>query len=281
MDWGTIILAGLGAALGSLLALPVRNQTARMVIAVALVVIGANLGGRYGPELLGPSLGGIIRDTTGQTDEVDTALAELGSDPFFAALLETGAVEEDEIRARLREAYRAGGVDGLENEAARIGQDLGATLVADYFPRARDEDLLATVRATSDLIAHLAERDALLCHAWTMGTPFDVARFRSLVGAEREAALQESFVSLIRNVLPEVPEVDLAAAQRVIFAASAAAQGTLSPEAISVFIGQRPPADAAEARAVCLAFHTLFVHILAAETPANTLRVLYLRAGGG
>lgn len=283
MDWTSIILAAiggaLGAAIGTLMALPFQSKSTKSIVAVAITILGATLGGRLGPTLLDPYLGGSLRDAMGQTAAVEEQLQALRDDAFFAALIDGGAVSEDELRARLLDAYREGGAEGLKREAGVIGQENGERVFSEYLPRASDADIMEVTRAMTEIMAHLSQTDPQMCYDWLFGAQhgriFDAVAFGERIGAERENRLHAAFTEAVRNAAETPPETSLKAAQAGVQQAGAAAGAMFTQENVGIITGERPAADEAEAKLACDAMRALYENALEQENAADVLRLLF------
>ncbi|MCP5433484.1 MAG: hypothetical protein H6923_09475 [Alphaproteobacteria bacterium] len=277
MDWTALILAtisgALGGLLGGLLGLPFKNKTARAVALVVPVVLCA----RLLPDVLEPHLGPLLRTGTGQDDAVERQLDSLRDEPVFAAILERGDVSEEEIKARLVEAYRKGGTDGLAREAARIGQEYGGSIAFAYFPRARNEDLIDVASALVDIQEFLVSADPGLCYRWLFGGDFDPIKFDRLVGRDRAKALGDAFTAVIRNGYDAVPEFDRVRAQIGMRAAVIAALGQSDANMIAVATGQRRAATREEETFACRASHDIYAYVLGLENAADVLRLMFIQ----
>jgi hypothetical protein len=282
MDWTQVILAGLGgglgAALGSLLAVPFSSKSTKSTIAVIAVVIGSSLGGKFGPQLAEPYLGPLLRDATGQTADVESQLATLKGDPFFAALLAAKPDLEPQIKARLVEAYRKGGADGLKREAGLIGSEYGGTIFSTYAPCAKSDDLKEVFTAVTDIADELTKSDPELCYVWLFGTKigktFDSVEFSRSVGSAREKHLASGLVAMIKNAAPAPIAYDRKAAQQGVKRAAEAMAAQLGQQNLPLLTLERVATTTDEQRLVCAATATLYKAALAEPNSGDVLRAI-------
>ncbi len=278
MDWAQIIMAaiggGIGAALGAALAhlLGLRNRAS--LIAVIFLVLGASLGGRLGPVLLGDTLGRELRSATGQTAQVEKELDALESQPIFAAIFKENPQAKEEIRQRLLDAFERGGMDGLLQESVVIGQTYGGSVLVRYVPRARPDDLMAFARAYVTVGDRLYPDHPALCHGWLGGSVLDVSRFSNVIGQENLSLFNETISNIIINAREEPFPIEQPATQEAVEEIMSVLLTTY-PETILPLLRGEVPVQTLEQKAqICGFTIDLYKAIADHERGVSVLRLL-------
>lgn len=210
MDITSIILAGIGGALGAGLGLLFGARMPRrgdgfgqpQIIAIALTVVGALIV----PVAAGPLVSGE-RGAHGGRDmgaEVDAMFAE---NRMLQALATVDPDAQQRMRERAIEAFRTGGAEQAEQVMYEEAFVLGQTAVVVYGPRATDEALLGLQRTLLSVARNLMSEPQYCYTLLYSGIAPQNISSRQAMEAGRHAAyapMQDAMVALVLAAGPEV-----------------------------------------------------------------------------
>lgn len=108
---------------------------------------------------------GLAVGVSAQTSDIDRAIER---NPALAAIIGIDPAREDQIRRRLHDAY-ALGIDELEQEALRIGREVGQQLMPKLIAYSPDETVLQFLRITNVALEEAAAQSGTHCHTFLIG----------------------------------------------------------------------------------------------------------------
>ncbi len=282
MDWASLIIAGLSGgiagAVGGLLS-GLFGGRAQSIIVTVFVVAGVVALPRFISPYIEPHLGPLLRDATGQTAVLDEELDKLMAEPLFEAITDGDPEKEEEIKQRLRDAYRTGGEKALMAEAQKIGEEFSGTMVFAKMPYARDEDIVAFFQTSVNILRRLEFDNADMCYQWSYGAqfgdPVDPDAFNRAIGDSLNKDLIDTMVAIVKNASSTLVAYDQFGAQLSIQLTANAVLGRLQQGPLEVITGLRPAQSADEKRIVCRATGDMYAYILGLDNGADTFRELF------
>ncbi len=210
MDLTSILLAGLGGALGAGVGilvgsrLPGRSDRlgVRQGVTIALAVAGALVM----PIAAAPLLSGEreASDTRNIGAEIDNMFAE---NEMFEALATVDPDAQHRMRERAVEAYRSEGAERAEQVIYEEAFVLGQTAVMVYGPRATDEALLMLQRTLLAVARNLIDEPAYCYTLLYSGiAPQNITSQQALEAGRHPAyaRMQDAMVALVLAAGPEI-----------------------------------------------------------------------------
>jgi hypothetical protein len=279
MDWAFLSLTAIGGVAGAGIGLLVgrifraqpdgRNFGMARVIALLLLVAGANLGPRY----LDPYLGEPIRNVLAA--QVDRAVeATLLQEPIFQVLEEYAPEQAQAWRTSIAAAYRRGGYAESVRASEAEGERIGGWIITEYGPRASDASILslyvAMVALTEDTLIH-HPRDCYGFYFYdVVGGPQapDLAE----LGAD-ENDLVEPMLDMVRSASSEAVDYDKRIADAVQNEAYERALAVLGDNRADLLDG-RLPVNEGEYELACLAMLEFLSTYLDSDNVSTGLRGL-------
>ncbi len=281
-DWASLIIAGLSGgiagALGGMLG-SLFGGRGRSTLTVIFIVAGVVFLPRYIEPVLNPYIGPLMRDVTGQTDQAEREMENLTANPLLAAVIGDDPEKEADVRARLTEAYRVGGIRGIRSEIENIGREYGQDAVFAKLPRAQAADVLAYFNAVTDGVRHMVWSSPDICYQWLYGAqygdPVDGEALITALGEERVKVLFGAMVAVINNAGADPVVYNRESALQRIQAAAGRAFSRVDQGSFAVMAGERAPQSREEMIVACQATGDLYTHILQGDAPADTIRELF------
>jgi hypothetical protein len=255
MDWASIIIAGIGGGAGGLagglvgVLFPRREDGSQSLLATIVMVVLVVGGMRLLPPILEPHIGQPIREWVGgQQQEALSAEIEVlfESMPLFTVMAEKDPAIVVEVRERVLEAYRQGGLDAANAVARAEGERLGAQAVADYAPLADDASLIAFNRAVIALGQDLRETPQACYGFYYSDVVPGAARFQSAVDVTEYPSfnlMMTAMADLVRNAQDVRPGFDAERAAAVQAGMQQVLLERYSAEALQFFTGVEPAND--------------------------------------
>ena len=282
MDWASLIIAGLSGgiagAVGGLLG-GLFGGRAQSTIITVFVVAGIVVLPRFITPYIEPYIGPLVRDATGQTAVLDEELDKLMAEPLFEAISEGDPEKEEEIKQRLRDAYRTGGEKALLAEVQKIAEEFSDTTVFAKMPYARDEDIVAFFQASVNILRRLEFDNADMCYQWSYGAqfgdPVDPMAFNRTIGERLNKDLIDAIVAVVKNASDTLVTYDQFGAQMSIQQTANAVLGRLEQGPLEVITGLRPAQSTDEKRIVCRTTGDMYAYILGLDNGADTFRELF------
>ncbi len=282
MDWASIVIAaisgGIGGAVGGLLG-GLFGERAQSTITVIFVIAAVVVLPRFIEPYVEPVIGPALRDATGQTAAFEEQLEQVMAEPIIEAVVDGDPAKEKEIRERLTEAYRTGGIRGFAKEVEAISTEFGETTVFAKLPYARDQDIISLFQTSVDILRLMEFENPAACYQWSYGAQYndelDPIIFEQIVGRDLNQKLMRNMVAIVKNA-GDMPVVyDRAGARFSIQQTAAAVIARLDQGTLQVIGGVRPAKSDEEKRAVCRATGNMYAFIIGLDNASDTFREMF------
>ena len=290
MDLAEIALAaiggGAGALVGSLLGglfglIFLRGKGDKPNMIAIILTVGLTVAGsRFMPDILEPYIGETVRGALAEGDiaqfEADV-IEGMETEPFFIVGNQYAPERAEAWREAVFAAYRSGGEDAAMTVSHQHGEEIGAWLVAEYTPRATDENLEAFYRAMLDLLQGPLSTRPAACYTYFFSV--------QVPGAAEQMA--EVDLNSVLNAMVQLPAgaaetpvaYDAALGGEVQMAAGQAALQRLGA-GNEVLFGQRMAENEAEYALACSAMGAFLETMLAHEHSGPGMRALAAASAG-
>lgn len=189
-------------------------------------------------------------------------------DPLLGRLVEDHPELMHGLEARLISAHLVAGLDGVRFEGERFGLQRSADLTAEYFSRARSEDLVALMELQGEVFADLAASAPELCYPFLFGLQADEIDVARRMDEEIPINVEKLTQDLILNAEKNVPLFDTDLGENIIRKAQvdiALDHGELGVRLLS---GEHRPQSVEEARDLCN-IYSRFFSMVSAEGSAR------------
>ena len=212
----------------------------------------------YLAPVLAPTLVRILPDPI----YFDEAL----EDPLLSRLVADHPDLMHGLEARLITAHLVAGLDGVRFEGERIGLQKSTGLTADYFSRARGEDLVALMELQGEVFEDLAISDPELCYPFLFGLQANEAEIALRMDEEIPLNVEQRTQDLILNAATSVPAFDHQLGEFVIRKAQVDIALDHGERGIRLMSGNYRPQTAEEATELC-AIYSRFFAAVSSEGP--------------
>jgi hypothetical protein len=279
MDWAFLSLTAIGGVAGAGIGLLIgrvfrvqpdgRNFGMARVLALLLLVAGANLG----PPYLEPYLGKPIRNVLAA--QVDRAVeATLQQEPIFQVLQEYAPEQAMAWRTSIAAAYRRGGYAESVRASEAEGDRIGGWIITEFGPRASDESIVSLYENMVALTEETLIHHPRACYGFYF---YDVAGGPQApdlaeLGAD-ENDLVEPLLDMVRTASSGAIDFDQEVADAVQNQAYDSAVSVLGADRVDLLDG-RLPVDEVEYRLARLAMLEFLSAYLDSEYAVTGLRGL-------
>lgn len=185
-------------------------------------------------------------------------------DPLLGRLVEDHPDLMQGLEARLIAAHLVSGLDGVRFEGERFGLQKSTGLTADYFSRARGEDLVALMSLQGEVFEDLEETAPELCYPFLFGLQADEADVALRMDEEIPLNVEQKTHDLILNAGASVPTFDHALGESVVRKAQVDIALDHGELGIRLMSGNYRPQTQAEAAELC-AIYSRFLAAISSQ----------------
>lgn len=280
--------AGVGAAIGTLIAERFKASGQARLIKIALPTALAVLGLNFAKPLLEPYIGKYLpapKSASGSDleSQLRAGFAE-ANDPMMNAIIAREPQLIGQLSIELEEVVL--GANSPQNARAMAFAAASNKVVGrltHYMKRATDDDLVSFGKIMVESLGILSERDARFCYNYLYNpgalTGFQVQDFREKFGGDQFNRQQAVAGKLVENADDEPPAYDAEVGGAGVQRAAAVLQEMLGPDGMPMISGGRLPKDDAEAKLACDASAAMYQSMVAEEDAATVLRHLFTLSG--
>lgn len=251
-------IGAFGAALVLYLLTRLFNLERRAWATFIILVIGSMSGIAFLTERLAPYLATPLVHILPDPIYFERAM----EDPLLGRLAEDHPELMAGLEARLIVAHFVGGVDLVRFEGERFGLQKSSAITADYFSRARTNDLVSIMNLQSEVFKDLARSNPDLCHPFLFGlgkSEIELAkRMDDAIPHELEAETR----NLILAANDSVPDFDKALGKKILERAYLGVATRYGEEGLVIMTGKKKP-GVPEERMLCDIYSGFFQEIAA------------------
>lgn len=256
------IIGAIGAAIVWTTFTRVFRIRRKVLTSFGFLVVGAVSGlaflYQYLVPVLAPTLVRILPDPF----YFDEAL----EDPLLSRLAEDHPELMRGLEARLISAHLTAGLDGVRFEGERFGLQKSTGLTADYFSRARGEDLVALMSLQGEVFGDLAETAPELCYPFLFGLQADEVEIASRMDEIIPFNVEHQTRTLILNAATGIPDFDRELGEFVVRKAQVDIALDHGEIGLQMMSGNLRPQTVEEATELCTIYSQFFAGI-ASEGP--------------
>lgn len=229
----------------------------KAMVSFAFLLIGAVSGIAFLFDYIEPVLADPLLSIFPEPDY----FVEAFEDPLLSRLMEDYPELRDGLGARLIAAHLVAGIDGVRFEGERFGLQKSTALTADYFSRARGEDLVALMSLQGELFGDLAGTAPELCYPFLFGLAPDEAAFARRLDEEIPLDVEQQTRALILNASDHVPTFDRTLGEFLIRRAQVDIALDRGELGIRLMSGEYRPQTDEEAKALCDIYSRFFATV--------------------
>lgn len=239
------------------------------------------LGGMSGIAFLTPRLTDLLAPTLVRVlpDPIyfETAL----NDPLLDRLSRDHPELMQGIEARLVVAHLVGGVEQVKFEGERFGLQKSTAMTADYFRRARPDDLLRVMSLQRDIFESLLSDHPDLCYPFLFGLERNELALAEKMNEVIPHALEDETRALIVGAFDDTPEFDNERGAAIIEGAQVNIAIGYGEDGLALMAGARRPEGQREERELC-AIYAEFLSTLSANRAGavDAYRTLFSKVAG-
>lgn len=248
------IIGAVGVAIAWATFTKVFRIRRRALTSFIFLMIGAISGIAFLFEYLEPVLAGPLVRVLPDPIYFDEAL----QDPLLGRLVEDHPELMEGLEARLIMAHLVDGLDGVRFEGERFGLQKSTGLTADYFSRARSEDLMALMALQGEVFEDLAVSAPELCYPFLFGLQADEADIARRMEEEIPLNIEKQTLDLILNAEKTVPLFDADLGEHVIRRAQVDIALDHGEFGVRLMSGDHRPQTEEEARDLCNIYSHFF-----------------------
>lgn len=219
----------------------------KAMVSFAFLLIGAVSGIAFLFDYIEPVLAEPLLEILPQPEYFAEAL----EDPLLSRLIEDHPELMDGLEARLIAAHLIAGIDGVRFEGERFGLQKSAGVTADYFSRARGEDLVALMSLQGKVFDTLATSAPELCYPFLFGLASDEAAIARRMDEEMPFDMEQQTEVLIVNASDQVPVFDRQLGEFLIRKAQVDIALDHGELGVRLMSGEYRPQTDEEAKALC------------------------------